>query len=280
MATADRRSRHFLPAAYTRPIHGFAGAGSRTDEVLAAVFLDAQPSQSATSSSCSSSPLAAALPPSSVMPPGCRSWAGLLLLSATGRTLRIVRIAPGASLGNVDSCLEVAISFIAYVATIAGQRATRRCLWGRAGQFPKRVGCAVFFDLYHSVTGLVASIFTAALRFLKSAISSMIWLMSVTSPGAHEINCLTDNMHGYYLEVLWQERFKLEVDMGKVDVREPDVGRRKECADCSRCCCETCGTTCLAILVVFFVALWFENGDVGTVVAWLADAGADKLPDS
>jgi len=78
----------------------------------------------------------------------------------------------------------------------------------------------------------------------KSVLASLIGLLSVTDPGTYETWIFSDPLHSYYLEVLWQERFKLEVDSGRILPREPDHNVRLLLKDSLCCCVSLCCTCC------------------------------------
>lgn len=161
------------------------------------------------------------------------------------------------------------VPLFAFVLTMVSQKAAHSCVWGQQrDRFPRRVGLLVFCDLANTMITLVASIFTALIRLVKSLIASMVGLLSVTDPGAHQVGVLKDGMHNYYLEVLWQERFKLEVDRGTIEVTEPEVGRRVECHDTSVYCAKVCGAFWVTFVLLMLIGLWM-NGGWGFFEAWM-----------
>merc|ERR1712008_587317 len=149
-------------------------------------------------------------------------------------------------------------SMLSLVVTIVMERATRRCLWGEPDQFPRRIGLLIFLDFLSTFCGFAASVVTAFTRIAKSLVVSVLGLLSVTSPGAHEASVLTDSIHSYYLYVLWQERFKLEVDRGGIQVQEPVSGWGPMCKDILSVAGQCCALSTVVVGIQMFM-FWLEG---------------------
>mmetsp|Transcript_95318 Transcript_95318/g.291492 ORF Transcript_95318/g.291492 Transcript_95318/m.291492 type:complete len:333 (-) Transcript_95318:25-1023(-) len=146
------------------------------------------------------------------------------------------------------------------LALIVLTKASTKCLWGDVNQFPRRLGFVVLRDVFQMMTGLFACVWTGFTRALKSLLGSAIGLLSVTKPGVYQGVWLRDAIHSYYLHVLRQERFKLEVDRGGISVQETSTSWQEFSVDFGKyMLLNVLLATCCTCLVVFLRSLVSGN---------------------